>query len=335
MAGQGRRRRGRAHIGDHRPGGPRRRRRHPSRHRPGREHHVDAHAVRGSRAQPLPGPHDSLDHRRLHVRRRGMVGSGWVVARVRARQAPRRPGHPAGARGGRRGARARRRGGPPVGRRRPAPVRRDRVAERRPPRSGGAPGRGDEPQGCRPPPPRAAAGVGDAIGRLPAARRSRARPRQRVVRDVPALGGRDVRRDDEGLAVGNPRDGGEAPPRDRAHGLRHRLPHPGPPHRHILPQGAEQFPRRPARGPGQPLRDWLRRGRARRHPPGARDDGGFRRVRGQGEQGRVSSWASTSPSSARPTTRGSRSTRSGSGSGPTAPSRTRRIRRRSTRTSTP
>ena len=47
-----------------------------------------------------------------------------------------------------------------------------------------------------------------------------------------------------------------------------------------------------------------------------------------------STWPSTSPSSARPTTRGSRSTPSGSGTGPTAPSSTPRTRPRSTRTST-
>ena len=48
----------------------------------------------------------------------------------------------------------------------------------------------------------------------------------------------------------------------------------------------------------------------------------------------ASSWPSTSPSSARPTTRGSPSTRSGSATGPTARSSTPRTRRRSTRTST-
>ena len=86
--------------------------------------------------------------------------------------------------------------------------------------------------------------------------------------------------------------------------------------------------------PGVPWAIGSRRGRPRRDPSRPRHDRRLRRLRRDGR----ATWAwrsrSTSRCSARPTTRGSPSTRSGSRTGPTARSRTRRTRRRSTRTST-
>ena len=85
--------------------------------------------------------------------------------------------------------------------------------------------------------------------------------------------------------------------------------------------------------PRQPVGDRRRRGRPRRDPPGARHD---RRLRAPGRGGRepASRSRSTSPSSARPTTRGCASTPSGSTAGPTGRSSTPRTRPRATRTST-
>ena len=128
------------------------------------------------------------------------------------------------------------------------------------------------------------------------------------------------------------RDGAAA--RGRGDGLRRRLPAADPPDRDDQPQGAEQHADpRPGR-PRLPVGDRRRRGRPRRDPPRPRHDRGLRRLR---RPGRASSgWRSRSTSrcSARPTTRGSRSTRSGSPRAPTARSPTPRTRRRSTRTST-
>ena len=75
--------------------------------------------------------------------------------------------------------------------------------------------------------------------------------------------------------------------------------------------------------------------RPRRDPPRPRHVRGLRRVRRPRHESRASRSRSTSRCSARPTTRGSRATPSGSPRGPTAPSPTPRTRPRSTRTSTP
>ena len=137
-----------------------------------------------------------------------------------------------------------------------------------------------------------------------------------------------------GAQVRKFRDRGQAAARDRRDGLRRRLPAADPPDRAHLPQGPQQHPAPPSRTTR------ARRGRSaprtagttRSTPTWARSTTSTRSSPGP------ASWAwrsrSTSPCSAPPTTRGSRSTRSGSPSGPTARSRTRRTRRRSTRTST-
>ena len=124
--------------------------------------------------------------------------------------------------------------------------------------------------------PRPARGGGhlrsDARGR----RRADARPRGRVVRDVPAVGRarpgaeRDARR------------GGGAAAGDRRHGLRRGVPAAGAPDRAQLPQGAQQRPGRRARRPGQPVGHRRRGGRAqgRRARPG--HAGRLRSLRGHG-----------------------------------------------------
>ncbi|CCH78816.1 hypothetical protein BN12_350022 [Nostocoides japonicum T1-X7] len=66
---------------------------------------------------------------------------------------------------------------------------------------------------------------------------------------------------------------------DRRHGLRRRLPHAHPPHRHDRAQGPEQHPRRRTGRPGQPVCHRLARRRARQHPSRPRDVRGLRRVR--------------------------------------------------------
>ncbi len=99
-------------------------------------------------------------------------------------------------------------------------------------------------------------------------------------------------------------------------------------------KGREQRARRRARRRRQPVGDRRRRGRAQGDPSASsarsRTSGGSSPRRATaGSRSR-----STSPSSARPTIRTSRSTRSGSAGVPTARSSTPRIRPRSTRTST-
>ena len=84
----------------------------------------------------------------------------------------------------------------------------------------------------------------------------------------------------------------------------------------------------------QPVGDRRARGRAHRRPPRARHGRRRHQDRRRPAASGASSWRSTSRSSARPTTRGSPSTRRGSPTGPTARSSTPRTRRRSTRTST-
>ena len=80
--------------------------------------------------------------------------------------------------------------------------------------------------------------------------------------------------------------------------------------------------------------DRLGRGRPRRDPPAARHARGLPAVRRAGPRRSGWRWPWTWRCSARPTTRGSPSIRSGSPRCPTARSPTRRTRRRSTRTST-
>ena len=109
--------------------------------------------------------------------------------------------------------------------------------------------------------------------------------------------------------------------------------HADPPDRQDQPQGPQQQPDGGAGRPGQPLCDRRGGGRARCAASRARhasrtSSGWSRRRASTGSRSR-----STSPSSARPTIPGSRSIRSGSTGGPTAPSSSPRTRRRSTRTS--
>ncbi len=141
------------------------------------------------------------------------------------------------------------------------------------------------------------------------------------------------------LAPGDrPRHAGRRPrsPRlRRRHGLRRRLPAAGPPDRPHPAQGPQQHGHVVARRHRQPVGD--RRRRTAATPPctpsWARVDDVVKLAVGL-PRARTWSWRSTSPSSARPTTRGSPSTLSGSPTGPTARSSTPRTRRRSTRTST-
>ena len=84
----------------------------------------------------------------------------------------------------------------------------------------------------------------------------------------------------------------------------------------------------------QPVGDRRARGRAHGRPPRARHRRRRRQAAPRPAATAASSWPSTSRSSARPTTRGSPSTRRGSPTAPTARSSTPRTRPRSTRTST-
>ena len=85
---------------------------------------------------------------------------------------------------------------------------------------------------------------------------------------------------------------------------------------------------------GQPVGDRVGGGRPHRDPSRPRHDRRLRPVRRRGRRPTGSRWRSTTPCSARPTTRGSASIPSGSTTAPTARSSTPRTRRRSTRTST-
>ena len=163
-------------------------------------------------------------------------------------------------------------------------------------------------------------------------RRPRARPVRLLVRVLPALHRRARRDRPRGARHVRHRGQGARP--GRGDGLRRGLPAPDPPRRHRAPQGPQQLRARRAGRRRLAVGDRLGRGRARRDRPRAGHDGGLRRVRRSART--TSAWRSRSTSrcSARPTTRGSRSTRSGSPCAPTARSPTRRTRRRSTRTST-
>ena len=189
-------------------------------------------------------------------------------------------------------------------------------------------------QGARGPGGAPAARRGDALARLPVDRRPPARPRRLLVRAVPALAGREVRPRGREVGVGDAAHRGPRPAADRGHGVRRRLPDARAPHRRDLPQGPEQLAVRGPGRPGLPVRDRLPRGRARRDRA---DPGHVRRLRrvrrrgpGPGHGGGARHRAAVLP---RPPV-GDARTRSGSPRGPTARSRTRRTRRRSTRTST-
>ena len=170
---------------------------------------------------------------------------------------------------------------------------------------------------------------------LPAARRARARPVRRVVRDVPPLRGARTRRGDRHVGLGHPAHRRAAAAGDRGDGLRRRLPDPDPPDRHdgTARAATTPSPPRPAT-PASPLCHRLARRRARRDPPRPGHLRGLRLLRRRGRASRAWRSRSTSRCSAPPTTRGSPSTRSGSRRAPTARSPTPRTRRRSTRTST-
>ena len=87
--------------------------------------------------------------------------------------------------------------------------------------------------------------------------------------------------------------------------LRHRLPPADPPDRHVAPQGGEQLGHRRPRRRRQPVGDRRTRGRARRRAPAARHARRRGRARRCGRRPRPRGRASTSPSSAARTTRGS------------------------------
>ena len=100
-----------------------------------------------------------------------------------------------------------------------------------------------------------------------------------------------------------------------------------------VPQGAGQPPRRRARRSGQPVGDRRGRGRPHQRAP-ASSARSTTSIASSPRRARAGSRSrSTSRSRPRPITRGSRSTRAGSGRAPTARSSTPRTRRRSTRTS--
>ena len=65
------------------------------------------------------------------------------------------------------------------------------------------------------------------------------------------------------------RRGAKPAPRHCRDGVRRRLPHPHPPHRHGVSQGQEQHPRRGRGRPRRPLRHWQRRRRPRRDRTGS------------------------------------------------------------------
>ena len=171
-------------------------------------------------------------------------------------------------------------------------------------------------------------------GPYPLRRRARARAVRHLVRVLPALRGREYDETDGTVTTGTFAHGRGAAARRRGDGLRRRLPAADPPDRRGQPQGPEQHPDAGPDDPGSPWAIGSRRRRPRRDPPRPRHDRRLRRLRRA--RPATSAWRSRSTwrCSARPTTRGSPSTRSGSPRAPTAPSPTPRTRRRSTRTST-
>ena len=125
----------------------------------------------------------------------------------------------------------------------------------------------------------------------------------------------------------------EAAPPDREDGIRRRLPAADPSDRQGTPQGPQQHRHRRARRCRLTVGDRQRRGRPRRRPPRAGHHRRLRRLRRRGARLWAWRWRSTWRCSAHPITRGPATTASGSPNCPTAPSPTRRTRRRSTRTS--
>ena len=114
---------------------------------------------------------------------------------------------------------------------------------------------------------RPAARHGHRERRPPAPRPARARAVRRLVRVLPALGGRDVTTGTEAWTSGTLRTAAARLPAHRRHGLRRRLPDARAPDRHHVPQGPQQLPR-PAPGrPGLAVRDRVAGRRPRRHPP--------------------------------------------------------------------
>ena len=170
---------------------------------------------------------------------------------------------------------------------------------------------------------------------LPAARRARAGPVRRLVRDLPAQRGRrpTTRRSTAGPPARSAPPRSACPPSPRWASTSSTSPRSTRSGRRAK-QGPEQHPRRPPRGPRQPLRDRLGRRRPRRHPPRPRHLRRLRRLRRRvapaRHGGRHGPRAAVLP---RPPV-GRRPTPSGSPPAPTAPSPTPRTRRRSTRTST-
>ena len=159
-------------------------------------------------------------------------------------------------------------------------------------------------------------------------RRARTRAVRRLVRDVPALGRH------RSLAQRDVRRSGGAAALHRAMGFDVLYLPPIHPIGRSFRKGREQLARRAARRSRQPVGDRRGRGRAHGVEPGLGTLEDFDRFVEAAASVRASRSRSTSPSRRRPTIRTSRSTRSGSGIGPTARSSTRRTRRRNTRTST-
>ena len=189
------------------------------------------------------------------------------------------PGQPA-ARPGRRRPGARRRpgeGGPRCGVGRPRHVA-----------AGGGPARGPavtrarEPPGCPP-----AARAGDRRRSLPAVRRPAAGALQQLVRALPAVRGRDLRRVDRDGGRRHLPHGRRTARRRGGDGLRRGLPATDPPDRRGQPQGTQQHPRPRPHRPGLTLGDRQQGRRPRRDPPRPRHARRLRCVRGEGRRGRA------------------------------------------------
>ena len=126
-----------------------------------------------------------------------------------------------------------------------------------------------------------------------------------LVRVLPALRRGPGRPDGPpGAGLGHAAHRGQAARGDRRHGLRRGVPAAGAPDRDHVPQGPEQHAEPGRRRSGLAVGDRVRRGRARRDPPGPGHDRRLRRVRRPGP----ASWAWRSPSTwrcrPRPTIRG-------------------------------
>ena len=331
--GEGDRRRAVSGARDGVPRGPRPARRGGGAHRPRRQPaatRADDQARVGPR--PLRRLGDTGRRRGLDLRGARVVRPDRDVAAQRGAQDPGRRRRGADVRGGpaplregaRRGRPGQRRGQAAPGRHRRG--RRPRSAAGRP--AGGAAGPGARGRDGGAPDPRA----GDDRGPLPGVRRPPAGAVRQLVRVLPALGGRHPRRRRHGGERHLP-DRRQAARRGGRDGLRRHLPATDPPDRGGQPQGPQQHADPRARRPRLTLGDRLEGRRSRRRPPRPRHHRGLRRLRRAGPRPRVSRSPSTWRCSARPTTPGSRATRSSSRPGSTGPSPTPRTRPRSTRTS--